>query len=136
MIWFIIRLILTNSNWEPPRTGISHLKIGFSAKSTGVNTKLCVQANTYLKSFFSVECCWLYLHQNYALLKTILSVKKALLSLYAKIQQTKMLVTWQMFGGLFLFRLIWQYSSNHKTYIKGSKSYLLTCSSNTLWVYL
>ena len=37
----------------------------------------------------------------------------------SKIQQTKMLVTCQKFGGLFLFGLIWQYSSNHKTYNKG-----------------
>ena len=36
-----------------------------------------------------------------------------------KIQQTKMLVTCQRFGDLFLFGLIWQYSSNHKTYNKG-----------------
>ena len=33
----------------------------------------------------------------------------------SKIQQTKMLVTCQRFGALFLFGLIWQYSSNHKT---------------------
>ena len=33
-----------------------------------------------------------------------------------KIQQTKMLVTCQRFGDLFLSRLIWQYS-NHKTYM-------------------
>ena len=38
---------------------------------------------------------------------------------YSKIQQTKMLVTCQRFGDLFLFGLIWQYSSNHKTYNKG-----------------
>ena len=37
----------------------------------------------------------------------------------SKIQQTKMLVTCQRFGDLFLFGLIWQYSSNHKTYNKG-----------------
>ena len=36
-----------------------------------------------------------------------------------KIQQTKMLVKCQRFGDLFLFGLIWQYSSNHKTYNKG-----------------
>ena len=36
-----------------------------------------------------------------------------------KIQQTKMLVNCQRFGDLFLFGLIWQYSSNHKTYDKG-----------------
>ena len=36
-----------------------------------------------------------------------------------KIQQTKMFVTCQTFGDLFLFELIWQYSSNHKTYNKG-----------------
>ena len=39
--------------------------------------------------------------------------------LHAKIQQTKMLVTCQRFVDLFLFGLIWQYSSNHKTYNKG-----------------
>ena len=37
----------------------------------------------------------------------------------AKIQQTKMIVMCQSFGDLFLFGLIWQYSSNHKTYNKG-----------------
>ena len=36
-----------------------------------------------------------------------------------KIQQTKMLVTCQRFGDLFLFELIGQYSSNHKTYNKS-----------------
>ena len=39
--------------------------------------------------------------------------------LLSKIQQTKMLVTCQRFGDLFLFGLIWQYYSNHKTYNKG-----------------
>ena len=39
--------------------------------------------------------------------------------LLSKIQQTKMLVTCQRFGDLILFGLIWQYSSNHKTYNKG-----------------
>jgi hypothetical protein len=38
---------------------------------------------------------------------------------HPKIQQTKMLVTCQRFGELSLFGLIWQYSSNHKTYNKG-----------------
>ena len=36
-----------------------------------------------------------------------------------RIQQTKMLVTCQRFGDLFLGGLIWQYSSNRKTYNKG-----------------
>ena len=36
-----------------------------------------------------------------------------------KIQQTRMLVTCQRFGDLFLFGQIWQYSSNHKTYNIG-----------------
>ena len=35
--------------------------------------------------------------------------------LHSKIQQTKMLVTCQRF----LFGLVWQYSSHHKTYNKG-----------------
>ena len=41
------------------------------------------------------------------------------LKLRPKIQQTKMLFTCQRFGDLFLSGLIWQYSSNHKTYNKG-----------------
>ena len=58
-------------------------------------------------------------------------------SIYSKIQQTKMLVTCQRFGDLFLFGLVWPYSSNQKNIMKvGSKSLLLTCSSNKLWAYL
>ena len=46
-----------------------------------------------------------------------------------KIQQTKMLVTCQRFGDLFLFGLVWQYSSIQKNIVKkGSKSWILTCS--------
>ena len=37
-----------------------------------------------------------------------------------KIQQTKMLVTGQRFGDLFLFGLVWQYSSVQTKYNKGS----------------
>ena len=37
----------------------------------------------------------------------------------AKIQQTKMLVTCQRFGDLFLFWLVWQYSSVQTKYNKG-----------------
>jgi hypothetical protein len=36
-----------------------------------------------------------------------------------KIQQTKMLVTCQRFGELFLFGLVWQYSSVQSNYNKG-----------------
>ena len=43
-----------------------------------------------------------------------------------KIQQTKMLVTCQRFGDLFFFGLIWQYSSNHKTYNKGRLKVIAT----------
>ena len=54
-----------------------------------------------------------------------------------KIQQTKMLVTCQRFGDWFLFGLVWPYSSIQKNIMKvGSKSLLLTCSSNKLWAYL
>ena len=46
-----------------------------------------------------------------------------------KIQQTKILVTCQRFDDLFLFGLVWQYSSIQKNIIKvGSKSWILTCS--------
>ena len=54
-----------------------------------------------------------------------------------KIQQTKMLVTCQRFGDLFLFGLVWQYSLIQKNIVKvGSKSLLLTYSSNKIWAYL
>ena len=39
--------------------------------------------------------------------------------LYAKIQQTKLLVTCQEFSDLFLFGLVWQYSSVQTIYDKG-----------------
>ena len=56
---------------------------------------------------------------------------------YPKIQQTKMLVTCQRFSDWFLFGQVWPYSSNQKNIMKvGSKSLLLTCSSNKLWDYL
>ena len=56
---------------------------------------------------------------------------------HTKIQQTKVLVTCQRFGDWFLFGLVWPYSSNQKNIMKvGSKSLLLTCSSNKLWAYL
>ena len=52
---------------------------------------------------------------------------------YPKIQQTKMLVTCQRFGDWLLFGLVWPYSSIQKNIMKvGSRSLLLTCSSNKL----
>ena len=39
--------------------------------------------------------------------------------LFTKIQQTKILVTNQRFGDLFLFGLVWQYSTNQNKYNKG-----------------
>ena len=43
----------------------------------------------------------------------------------AKIQKTKMLVTYQRFSDWFLFGLVWPYSSNQKNIMKvGSKSLL------------
>ena len=54
--------------------------------------------------------------------------------LSSKIQQTKMLVTCQRFGDLFLFGLVWQYSSVQKKYnkcmFKVMAACLLTCISN------
>ena len=48
-----------------------------------------------------------------------------------KIQQTKMLVRCQLFGDLFLFGLVWQYSLIQKNIMKvGSKPRLLTSFSN------
>ena len=50
-----------------------------------------------------------------------------------KIQQAKTLVTCQRFGELFLFGLVWQYSSIQKNIIKvGSKSWILTCSCHII----
>ena len=39
----------------------------------------------------------------------------SIISVHSKILQTKMLVMCQRFGDQFLFGLVWQYSSNHKT---------------------
>ena len=39
--------------------------------------------------------------------------------LKSKIQQTKMLIICQRFGDLFLFGLVWQYSTNQNQYNKG-----------------
>ena len=47
------------------------------------------------------------------------NVAKFLLQFNPKIQQTKMLVTCQRFGDLFLFGLVWQYSSVQTKYNKG-----------------
>ena len=51
-------------------------------------------------------------------------------SSHPKIQQTKMLVTCQRFGDLFLFGLVWQYSSVQTKYNKGRFKVMATCSSN------
>ena len=70
---------------------------------------------------------------KYALVMPAKSALSFIISLQPKIQQTKMLVTCQRFGDWFLFGLVWPYSSNQKNIIKvGSKSLLLTCSSNKL----
>ena len=64
-------------------------------------------------------------------------MRSSLCSMQQKIQRTKMLVTCQRFGDWFLFGLVWPYSSNQKNIMKvGSKSLLITCSSNKLWAYL
>ena len=43
-----------------------------------------------------------------------------------KRQQTKMLVTCQRFGYLFLFWLVWQYSTNQNEYNKGNFKVMAT----------
>ena len=69
-----------------------------------VRLSLCAQVPIIIKQL------WSFLPKTPKLQKTYFN---------AKIQQTKMLVTCRKFGDLFLFGLIWQYSSNHKTYNKG-----------------
>ena len=60
---------------------------------------------------------------------TLITKITLIFSSHSKIQQTKMLVTCQRFGDLFLFGLVWQYSSIQKNIVKvGSKSRILTCS--------
>ena len=67
----------------------------------------------------------------------LLPIPRSVLNHSNKQKQTKMLVTCQRFGDWFLFGLVWPYSSNQKNIMKvGSKSLLLTCSSNKLWAYL
>ena len=53
-----------------------------------------------------------------------------------KIQQTNMLVMCQRFGDLFLFGLVWQYSSNHKTYTKGRFKVIYRISLNNVLPYI
>ena len=43
-----------------------------------------------------------------------------------KIQQTKIFVTFQSFGDLFLFGLVWQYSTNQNQYNKGRFKVMVT----------
>ena len=43
-----------------------------------------------------------------------------------KIQQTKVLVTCQRFGDLFLFGLVWQYFTNQNQYDKGKFKVMAT----------
>ena len=52
--------------------------------------------------------------------------KSSLVYLQSKIQQTKMLVTCQSFGDLFLFGLVWQYSSVQTKYNKGTFKVMAT----------
>ena len=61
----------------------------------------------------------------------------SIVHLKPKIQQTKMLVTCQRFGDLFLVGLVWQYFSLQTKYNKGRfkvmATYLqLTCNFDTL----
>ena len=48
------------------------------------------------------------------------------LTLHSKIQQTKKLATCQRFGDLFLFGLVWQYSSVQTKYNKGRFKVMIT----------
>ena len=50
----------------------------------------------------------------------------SLLGARSKIQQTKMLVMCQRFGDLFLFGLVWQYSSIQAKYDKGRFKFMVT----------
>ena len=54
------------------------------------------------------------------------SLFKILEGLSSKIQQTKMLVMCQRFGDLFLFGLVWQYSSVQTKYNKGRFKHMAT----------
>ena len=57
---------------------------------------------------------------------TFFDIQGVQLKVESKIQQTKMLVTYQRFGDWFLFGLVKQYSSHHKTYNKGSFKVIAT----------
>ena len=75
---------------------------------------LCKGSSRFWRSLILIQCS-----------------KLLIWSLRPKIQQTKILVTCQRFDVLFLFGLVWQYSSIQKNIVQvGSKSRLLTCSNN------
>ena len=56
--------------------------------------------------------------------------------LHIKIQQTKMLITCQRFGCLFLFGLVWQYSSVQTKYNKGRFKVMATYFSSNITLSL
>ena len=53
-------------------------------------------------------------------------VTKYKVSSNQKIYQTKMLFTCQKFGDLFLFGLVWQYSTNQNQYNRGRFKFMAT----------
>ena len=96
--------------------------------------RLCKRFDSNMIVFHSLHVCHLFT-ENYDW--PLASLRRDARRVQPKIQQTKMLVRCQLFGDLFLFGLVWPYSSNQKNIIKVcSKSLLLTCSSNKLWANL
>ena len=89
---------------------------------------------TYLLSLF-VPSMWLFqllhLDNSKATIKIAFNHHQFIHGVRTKIQHTKMLVTCQKFVDLFLFGLVWQFRQNILKV--GSKSWLLTCSSNITW---
>ena len=99
---------------------------------------ICIFRNRYIKTeniakMRKIKCksnIWIVNFKATKVLFLYLDAQK-----YSRLH--KMLVTYQRFGDWFLFGLVWPYSSDQKNIMKvGSKSLLLTCSSNKLWAYL
>ena len=111
------------------RTGFQQKKILTQNMSSRCTSSPAGKIRIFLIFTTSVQAC---LYENDHLIVWSVNVQ-----FVPKIQQTKMLVMCQRFGDWFLFGLVWPYSSNQKNIMKvGSKSLLLTCSSNKLLTYL
>ena len=75
----------------------------------------------YADAFPKAKYYWSFEEGNFTTVGSTLTFRHGIRRYQVpKIQQTKMLVTYQRFGDLFLFGMVWQYSTNQNHYNKGT----------------